>query len=183
MRHAIAGNRLNRRPSWRKATVRDIAKSVLIHQRIRTTSAKAKEARKMVDRLITLGKKGSLVHKRRAYAILCDHKLVSTLFHSIAPRFQSRPGGYTRVLKLATPRRGDNAELVLLELTEKDTLTPEKSKKKAASKTAKKAAPKDVSQEEKPAEGAVEEKAEQKKDSKGKGLKGIFRKKKGDNKK
>lgn len=118
MRHGIAGNKLNRHGSWRKATVRDIAKATLKHERIQTTKMKAKEARKLVDKLITLGKKGSLAHKRRAFAILCDHKLVSELFNIIAPRFTNRNGGYTRIISL-WKRRGDNADMALLELTER----------------------------------------------------------------
>ncbi len=118
MRHKIAGNKLNRHTAHRKATVRDLAKATLIQQRICTTKAKAKEARKMVDRLITLGKSGTLANKRRAFAILCDHKLVSNLFNTIATRFAKRPGGYTRII-LANNRRGDNAQLAYLELTER----------------------------------------------------------------
>ncbi len=121
MRHGIAGNKLNRNSSHRKATVRDIAKATLIQERICTTKAKAKEARKLVDKLITLGKKGSLANKRNAFAILCNHKLVSDLFKKIAPRFKSRVGGYTRIIPFKN-RRGDNAELVFLELTEKSKI-------------------------------------------------------------
>ncbi|MCK5611113.1 50S ribosomal protein L17, partial [Candidatus Pacearchaeota archaeon] len=115
MRHAVSGNKLGRNSSWRKATVRDIAKATLIRQRICTTKAKAKEARKLVDRLITLGKKGTLAHRRKAFSILNDHKLVSQLFNKTAPRFQKRKGGYTRIIPLSF-RRGDNAQLVYLEL-------------------------------------------------------------------
>ncbi len=135
MRHGIAGNRLGRNSTLRKATVRDIAKATLIHQRVTTTEAKAKEARKLVDQLITLGKKGTLAHKRRAFSILCDHALVSELFNKIAVRFASRKGGYTRIIKLATNRRGDNAKQVFLELTEKEQVPLEDKKKvKKASK-------------------------------------------------
>lgn len=134
MRHGIAGNRLGRNSSLRQATVRDLAKAVLIQQRIRTTEAKAKEARKLVDKLITLGKKGTLAHKRRAFAILCDHQLVSELFDKIAVRFSKRAGGYTRIIKFAVTRRGDNAKMVFLELTEREQVplsAPKKKVKKA----------------------------------------------------
>ena len=120
MRHGLAGNRLSRNQSLRKATVRDLAKATLIQQRIRTTKAKAKEARKLVDRLITLGKKGSLAGRRKAFSILCDHHLVSQLFNKTAPLFKQRLGGYTRIIPISARRMGDNAELVYLELTEKD---------------------------------------------------------------
>jgi len=134
MRHAIAGNKLGRNQSLRKATVRDLAKATLIHQQIRTTKAKAKEARKMVEHLITLGKKGTLAHKRLAFAILCDHTLVSNLFNKIAPRFALRKGGYTRIIPLPQNRKGDNAKMVLLELTEKEPVAPKKVRAKVAKK-------------------------------------------------
>ncbi|HBG60996.1 MAG: 50S ribosomal protein L17 [Omnitrophica WOR_2 bacterium GWF2_38_59] len=134
MRHGISGNRLSRNSSLRKATMRDIAKAALLKDRISTTKAKAKEARKLVDKLITMGKKGTLAEKRRAYAVLCNHRLVSALFSDIAPRFKERQGGYTRIIPIGT-RKGDNAELVFLELTEKKAIVVSKPKVKASSKT------------------------------------------------
>ena len=110
MRHAIAGNKLGRSSVLRWAAVRDIAKATLIRERICTTKAKAKEAKKLVDRLISLGKGGRLADKRRAFALLCDHQLVKTLFNETAVRFKKRPGGYTRIVLLGL-RRGDNAQL------------------------------------------------------------------------
>lgn len=143
MRHRIAGKKLGRKPAHRRATIRDIAKAALICQRICTTKVKAKEARKLVDNLITLGKGGTLAHRRRAFAILCDHKIVKELFDETAPRFRNRIGGYTRVIPLGT-RRGDNAQLAFLELTEKKEIVVSKAKSTAAAKTdALKAAPKD----------------------------------------
>jgi len=133
MRHGIAGNKLNRKTSHRKATVRDIAKAALFQERICTTIAKAKEARKLVDKLITMGKKGTLAEKRRAFAILCDHKIVSDLFTHTSPRFKERPGGYTRIIPLGT-RKGDNAQLAFLELTEKKEVVVTPSKSSATSK-------------------------------------------------
>ena len=100
MRHHKARTRLSRNSTLRQATMRDLAKAVLIQQRICTTKPKAKEARKLIDRLITLGKDGTLSAKRRAFAVLCDHDLVSQLFNSTAPRFNSRQGGYTRIIPL-----------------------------------------------------------------------------------
>lgn len=122
MRHNLSGNRLGRNSVLRKVTIRDMAKATLTHQRIETTKAKAKEARKMIERLITLGKRETLAAKRKAFSILCDHQLVSTLFNRIAPRFKSRMGGYTRIIPLSAHRRGDNASLVLLELTEREII-------------------------------------------------------------
>ena len=118
MRHAKSGNRLSRNQTLRAATLRDMAKAVLVQERICTTRAKAKEARKLIEQLITLGKKDTLAARRRAFAILCDHGLVSQLFKETAVRFKSRPGGYTRIIPFAQ-RSGDNAELAFLELTEK----------------------------------------------------------------
>ena len=118
MRHGKSGNRLSRNQSLRKATLRDMAKAIFLQERICTTRAKAKEARKMIEKLITLGKKDTLAARRRAFAILCDHAEVSQLFTNIAPRFKSRNGGYTRIIPYIQ-RAGDNAELAFLELTEK----------------------------------------------------------------
>lgn len=133
MRHGMAGNRLSRNSTLRKATVRDLAKATLIKQRICTTEAKAKEARKLVDKLITLGKKGTLAAKRRAFSILTDHRIVSDLFAKTSPRFKNRIGGYTRIIKLGT-RRGDNAALAYLELTEKEIIIVSKPKSAVTAK-------------------------------------------------
>jgi len=118
MRHAKAGNRLSRNQSLRKATLRDLARATLLQERICTTRAKAKEARKLIEKLITLGKKDTLAARRRAFAILCDHNIVAQLFSQTAPRFKARTGGYTRIISYAQ-RAGDNASLAFLELTEK----------------------------------------------------------------
>lgn len=133
----------------RKATVRDLAKATLIQQRICTTEAKAKEARKLVDKLITLGKKGTLADKRRAFAILCDHGIVSDLFTKTSPRFKDRAGGYTRIIHLGN-RRGDNAQLALLELTEKEEIIITKPKSEAVAKKAKTVSEPDVKEHEAP---------------------------------
>ncbi len=132
MRHGISGNKLSRNQTLRKSTVRDIAKATILKERICTTQAKAKEARKLVDKLITMGKKGTLAEKRRAFAVLCDHKIVSDLFNQTAPRFKNRVGGYTRIIPLGN-RRGDNARLALLELTEKAEIIVSTPKSGAAS--------------------------------------------------
>lgn len=132
----MSGNKLGRNQTLRKATIRDLARATLIEQRICTTKAKAKEARKLVDRLITLGKKGTLAGKRKAFSILTDHSLVSDLFNTIAVRFKARNGGYTRIIPF-TRRRGDNAELAFLELTEKDQVIISNSKTETVKKEAK----------------------------------------------
>ena len=126
MRHGVSGKKFGRNQKLRQATIRDLVKAVLINQTIRTTKVKAGEARKLVDKIITMGKQNTLAAKRRAFAILCDHTLVSNLFNKIAPLFANRQGGYTRIIKLSVNRQGDNAEMVILELTEK-SVEPKKS--------------------------------------------------------
>jgi len=145
---------LNRFTSWRKATLTSLAKALIIHQRIKTTNAKAKAAKPLIEKLISLGKNNSLFAKRRAYRILGDHKLVSLLFNDIAPRFANRIGGYTRILNLGS-RRGDNAQLVILALTE----IKEKASKKPKAEAEKKEAGKpEILKEELPKEQPLEEK-------------------------
>jgi large subunit ribosomal protein L17 len=125
MRHRKTNKRLNRNRSLRKATLRDLAKSVLLYQSIQTTKVKAKEARRLVEYLISLGKRQDLSSRRLAYAELGDHNLVSLLFNDIAPRFKNRKGGYTRVINWIN-RKGDNAQKVILELTEIKRIEEEK---------------------------------------------------------
>ena len=115
MRHRVAGKHLNRPTAQRQALYRGLVRDLLLHERIQTTEAKAKEVRGMVDRVITYGKKGTLHHRRLALAYLPDKDVVSKVFTDLAPRYAERPGGYTRVLKLG-PRPGDGAPMALLEL-------------------------------------------------------------------
>jgi large subunit ribosomal protein L17 len=116
MRHLKDGRKLNRTAAHRKALMRNLVKALLQREQIRTTDAKAKELRRWADRIVTLGKKGSLHARRLAFAYLGSRKLVKHLFDDVAPRFHERAGGYTRVLKIG-PRRGDAASLSLVELT------------------------------------------------------------------
>ncbi|WP_337845982.1 50S ribosomal protein L17 [Thermus sp.] len=118
MRHLKSGRKLNRHSSHRLALFRNQAKSLLIHGRITTTVPKAKELTGFVDHLIHLAKRGDLHARRLVLRDLQDVKLVRKLFDEIAPRYQDRPGGYTRVLKLAERRRGDGAPLALVELVD-----------------------------------------------------------------
>ncbi len=118
MRHRVKSQRLSRNMGARKAVLRHLAKALLVNQRIKTRPALAKELRKVVEPLITLGKKGSLAARRRANRILNDRKLVKLLFDEIAPKFENRNGGYTRIYKLAEYRKGDGASLCIIELTE-----------------------------------------------------------------
>ena len=95
----------------------NLAKALLIHGKIRTTEMKAKELRRVVEPLITLAKRNDLHSRRLAYRVLNDHALVKRLFDEIGPLFAGVPGGYTRVLKLAMPRKGDNAPMAIIELS------------------------------------------------------------------
>lgn len=117
MRHRRKTQNLSRFSSFYKATLRSLVRAVLIHQRIVTTKVRAKVARGWVDKLVTLGKdKDSLAARRRAFSFLGDHALVHKLFSDIGPSFVEKNGGYTRVIPYKR-RRGDNAELVILELS------------------------------------------------------------------
>jgi len=108
MRHLKSGRKLSRNPSHRWALMRNLITCLLREERIQTTDPKAKEVRRWVDRVITLGKQGSLHARRQALGIVCDKAMVRKLFDTIAPRFKDRPGGYTRIIKIGR-RRGDSA--------------------------------------------------------------------------
>jgi len=119
MRHRRAGRKLNRTAAHRRALFRNLVTAVLEHERVRTTDPKAKEIRRLTDRMITLGKRGSLHARRRALAFVRKESVVRKLFEDVAPRFMNRPGGYTRVIKLG-PRLGDAAPQSIVELTERE---------------------------------------------------------------
>lgn len=115
MRHRKKGRQLSRTRSHRRATLRNMATSLFLHERIETTTAKAKELRPYAERLITLARRGD-VHSRRLAAMkIQDRQVLGKLFDDIAPRYAERPGGYTRILKLGN-RKGDAAEMSLIEL-------------------------------------------------------------------
>jgi large subunit ribosomal protein L17 len=128
MRHAKRRLQLNRFTSWHKATLKSMASNLLIYQSVKTSLDKAKAVRPLVERLVTLAKTGTLSAKRQAYKILCDHKLVSVLFSEIAPLFAHRQSGFTRIIQLGR-RRGDNAKMVIFELTEIKKKEVKKAKK------------------------------------------------------
>src|SRR5688572_21532645 len=115
MRHQKSGRKLNRSSSHRWALMRNLITSLLREEKIQTTDAKAKELRRWADRVITLGKQGSLHARRQVLGIVQDKAVVRKLFDSIAPRFKDRPGGYTRIVKIGI-RRGDAAPLSIIEL-------------------------------------------------------------------
>ncbi len=132
MRHRIKGRKLNRTASHRKALIRNLANQLFEHKEIRTTTAKAKEARVTIERLITYAKKGDTHHRRLAFSFLRQKETIKTLFDEIAPVYNERQGGYTRVIKLGR-RQGDGAPMAILQLvgfeTLADTSKPEKKRK------------------------------------------------------
>ncbi len=118
MRHRKDSRKLSRQRSHRKAMLINMAKNLFIYQSIKTTLAKAKESRRLVEHLITLGKKDTLYSRREAYSVLTDRTLVKKLFLEVAPLFKERKGGFTRIVRLNN-RAGDGASIVILELVEK----------------------------------------------------------------
>src|SRR5437879_2622624 len=116
MRHLRAGRKLGRNASHRLALKRNLARALFEHERIITTVEKAKEVRPFVEKLITLAKKGTLHHRRLALARLPDRAIIALLFNEIGPRFQDRPGGYTRIIKRHERRLGDAGRTAFLEL-------------------------------------------------------------------
>jgi len=116
MRHQKTRHKLSRSASHRRALLRNLAKELIDHERIKTTEAKAKAVKPEVEKLITLAKRGDLHSRRQALSALGQDKfVVYKLFEEVAPRYADRPGGYTRILKLG-PRRSDATEMVYLEL-------------------------------------------------------------------
>jgi large subunit ribosomal protein L17 len=118
MRHGFTGRQLSRNTPHRWAMLRNMAASLLRHETIRTTVPKAKELRRYVEPLITLGKSDSLANRRRAFARLRDAEIVDKLFDELGPRFSKRPGGYTRILHMEN-RPGDSAPMALMALVDR----------------------------------------------------------------
>ena len=129
MRHLKSGKKLGRTASHRKATLANMATSLIEHKRIVTTTVKAKEARGVVERLVTFAKKGDLASRRQVLKTIRNKNLVKELFEEIAPVYKDRPGGYTRVIKLGN-RKGDNAPLAIFELVGFEGVHAERIEKK-----------------------------------------------------
>jgi len=157
MRHRVAGRKFSRHTQHRELMFRNMLVSLLEHQRIRTTLAKGKELRGWVDKIITLGKKGTLHARRQAFALLRNHAIVKKLFEEIVPKLKDREGGYTRIYKMGW-RQGDAAPLSLVELV---TFVHPEEKKKSAVTKAKEALEKVTPKK--------KEKEEKKEEEKGKG--------------
>ena len=122
MRHRVAGKKLGRTTSHRIAMTRNMANSVIEHERIVTTIQKAKAVKPFVEKLVTLSKEPTQHHRRRAFSALRSKESVQKLFDTLGPRFKERPGGYCRIVRLAKPRLGDNGQRAILEFVER---TPE----------------------------------------------------------
>ena len=153
----MAYRKLGRDNKHRRSMLATLTKQVIMNESITTTETRAKEVRKFVDKMITYGKKGDLVSRRKVYAFVHnDKEVVEKVFNELAPRYAERNGGYTRILKLAE-RRGDNALMVLLELVEgkkeeKKEETPKAEKKEVKTKK------KETKKEEKPAKKETKKK-------------------------
>ena len=131
MRHNKSGRRLGRKPDHRQHMMRNMVTSFFEHESITTTVTRAKELRKLVDKMITLGKRGDLHARRQALRVIRDPKVVAKLFEMIAPRYSDRPGGYTRIIKLEN-RQGDNAPMSIIELVEEGFEPKQKAEKTAS---------------------------------------------------
>jgi len=156
MKHRVAGRKLGRTSMHRTALLRNLSTELFRHERIRTTLMKAKELRPFAERLITLSKRETLHARRLVLRDIHDKDVVSKMFDTISSRFAQRPGGYTRIVKLG-PRRGDNAEMALIELIGAET-----GKKAAAGPAAGDAAAEAGGKKEAKAKGAAKPKAEKK---------------------
>ena len=143
MRHLKSGRKLNRTSAHRKALFRNLVTSLLDHEQVKTTDAKAKELRRVADRMITLGKRGGLHARRQAAAYVRRRSVVTKLFTEVAERFRDRPGGYTRIVKIGS-RHGDAAPMSIIELTdrgEQAKAEAEKKRERRRRREEKKAAP------------------------------------------
>jgi large subunit ribosomal protein L17 len=134
MRHQLKGKKLNRTASHRKATLRSLAIALIKNERIVTTTVKAKELRRVIEPFITRAKEDTMHNRREVFSFLHDNESTSKLFNEIAPKCASRPGGYTRVIKLGT-RQGDGAEIAVIELVDYNDVKPEGSSTETRKRT------------------------------------------------
>jgi large subunit ribosomal protein L17 len=124
MRHQVKGKKLNRTASHRNATLRSLSIALIKNERIVTTTTKAKELRRIIEPIITRAKEDTMHNRRQVFSFLHDNNSTSKLFNEIAPKCVSRPGGYTRVIKLGT-RQGDGAEIAVIELVDYNDVRPD----------------------------------------------------------
>jgi large subunit ribosomal protein L17 len=123
MRHRKSGRKLSRTSSHRRALFANLANALIEHEQITTTDAKARELRRYAEKLVTMGKKGTLAARRNAYAKLRDNDSLGRLFGALAERFKDRHGGYTRIYKLG-PRKGDCADMAMIEFVDREDRKP-----------------------------------------------------------
>jgi large subunit ribosomal protein L17 len=162
MRHGMVNRKLGRTSAHRNALFRNQLTSLIEHERIITTLPKAKELRPQIERLVTLGKNDSVHNRRQAGRVVADDGLIAKLFDTLGPRFTERPGGYTRIIKLG-PRRGDAAEMAILEFVGYEPKIEEKAAPEAKKAAPKKEAPEESEEaEEKPAKKEKEKEKEKK---------------------
>ncbi len=154
MRHRVAGSKLGRNTSHRRALLRNLVTSLILEERIETTVPKAKAMRPQVEKMITLGKRGDLAARRQALAYLMTREAVDKLFETIGPRFGDRPGGYLRITRSGW-QKGDGAEKAFIELLGSEAVIDEKRKKRAEARQ-KKAAEARKAMEEAEAQAKVE---------------------------
>jgi large subunit ribosomal protein L17 len=149
MRHRNAGRKLGRTSAHRQALLRNLVTALLDHEQIETTDAKAKDLRRIADRMITLGKRGDLHARRQALRVVKSADVTSKLFSTLAERYRERPGGYTRVLKLRT-RVGDAAPISMIELVDREVVARTATAGEKPAKAAKVARPEKAARAAKP---------------------------------
>ena len=145
-RHVNAGRKLSRNTSHRKALLQNLVRAVILEESIRTTTPKAKEARKVVERIITKSRENTISARRIVHKTVRDQAALAKLFDTLGPRFKSRPGGYTRLIHVQN-RVGDNAPMAILELVEKSEKTEKAAPEPAPAKGGKKEAAEEASAE------------------------------------
>lgn len=161
MRHRKQHSKLSMMSAHRKATLRNMVRSLIKYQKIETIHARAKEVGRLANKLITISKDNSVLARRKAYSVLCDRDLVAKLFNEIAPLFKDRTSGYTRIIPLGF-RRGDGASMAILELTDRKIVVKEPKKVKGKAETVK--APAKKSGKEQPGSKEKAETAQAKED-------------------
>ncbi len=157
MKHRVVGRRLDRTTEHRTAMFRNLVTSLFRHERIKTTTPKAKEIKRFADKFITLAKKGTPHARRQANRDVRDVEVLNKLFDTLGPRFKTRPGGYTRIIRVGR-RAGDAAEMAMIELV--DRVAPAEADGEAKAKKGEKKAATKPAAEKKPAKKAKAEKAE-----------------------
>jgi large subunit ribosomal protein L17 len=136
MMHKIAGKKMQRNTAHRAALRKNFAISLILHERLETTLAKAKALRPFVEKVITLGRQDTLQHRRAAASLLNDKEAVRKLFSVVGPRYENRPGGYTRIMRQSGYRIGDGGTKAIIELVDNDVLARKQKQLEAATATA-----------------------------------------------